>query len=163
MNVQLLDRLQFQSIHSIRRVIVHDNPQKFASIAVGQLSPVGISWRSELVEPIVVCTMDDSIAWLGVDQQVVALDLNADRVAIALSLSSNLVQIVTAPLFTVILTELDIFIFNADRSMRCFKGLPDVAIQLSLEGSTAIVQLVDGNSIAVNIETGVIKESILVS
>lgn len=107
--------------------------------------------------------MDQGMVWMGVDQQLVAMDLKDDRVAIALPLSSNLVQIMMLPLVTVVLTELEVLIFNADRSLRCVKGLPEIGTHLLQQGTTLMIQLLDGNSLILNPETGVLKERMLVA
>jgi hypothetical protein len=163
MDIQTIDQTQFQTIERIRQVITHDYPRKFATIAFEGLQPVGISWRSEFVEPIVVRSMEQRLGWIGVDQQLVVMDLSTDRVAIALPLSSNVVQIMTLPLLTIVLTELEVLIFNADRSLRCIKGLPDIGTNLLVQGPIVMVELLDGNSLGLNPETGVLKERMLVA
>ncbi len=163
MDIQTIDHIQFQTIEQIRRIITHDYPRKFATIAFEDLEPLGMSWRSECVEPIVVRSIDQRFVWIGVDQQLVSMDLNEDRVAIALSLSSNLVQIMTLPSVTVVLTELEVLMFNADRSLRCMKGLPDIGTNLLHQGTTFMIQLLDGSSLVLNPETGVLKERMLVA
>jgi hypothetical protein len=163
MDIQTIDQTQFQTIEQIRRIITHDYPRKFATIAFEGLQPVGMSWRSECVEPIVVRSLEQGVVWIGVDQQLVAMDLSEDRVAIALPLSSNLVQIITLSMLTVVLTELEVLVFNADRSLRCMKGLPDIGTDVWLQGTTLTIQLLDGSSWVLTPETGVLKERMLVA
>ncbi len=63
MDIQTIDKIQFQTIEHIRQIITHDHPRKFATIAFEGLQPVGINWRSDFVEPIVVRSADGCLAW----------------------------------------------------------------------------------------------------
>jgi hypothetical protein len=52
MNIQTINKTQFQAIESIRQIITHDQPRRFASIVFEDFKPFDISWHSDSVEPI---------------------------------------------------------------------------------------------------------------
>ena len=112
MKIHNIDQSQFQNIDSIRRIIVHNHPRRFATINLHNLGKFGISWRSDLIEPMVVFSLDKSAVWIGVDQQLVAIDLKEGRISVSLCLSSNVVQILALSSMTILLTELEVFVFN---------------------------------------------------
>jgi hypothetical protein len=159
MNIQHIDDTQFRQISGIRQIIAHDHPRKFATIAFEHLDPLGVSWRSDLVEPLVVLSPNQTIVWLGIDQQLVAFDLNQDRISLALPLNSNVVQIISTAALTVVLTELEVLLFNSERSLRCIQGLPDIGTDLKLQGTTLTIHLLDGDSLTLDSQTGVFKSA----
>ena len=159
MKIHNIDESQFQKIDSIRQIIVHDHARRFASINLDNLGECGLSWRSDLIEPMVMLSPNHSTAWMGIDQQLVAVDLNQGRISVTLPLTSNVVQILTLSFVTVVLTELEVFIFNSDNSMRCIKGLPDIGSEISIQGTDLRIGLLDGDTLILNIETGKFKET----
>ncbi len=158
MKIKNIDQSQFQQIDNIRRIIVHNLPRRFATINLDNLGQFGINWRSDLIEPIVMFSPDKSMVWMGVDQQLVAIDLQVEKIAVTLSLSSSLVQILALSSLTVILTELEVFVFNLDNSIRCIKGLPNIGSEISIYGQDLIITLLDGEVLILNIETGNFQE-----
>lgn len=163
MKIQPIDESQFKQIEGIRRIIVHDYARKFASLDLDNLETFGLSWRSDLIEPIAMLSPDQSTAWIGVDQQLVALDLKQGRVSVALPLSSNIVQILTSTSLTAVLTELELLLFNSDQSIRSIKGLPDIGSEILLQDTNLIVRLLEGESLILDIETGMFKEPAIAS
>jgi len=163
MKIQSIDESQFKQIEGIRQIIVHDHARKFASIALDNLETFGLSWSSDLIEPIIMLSPDHSTAWIGVDQQLVALDLMQGRVSVALPLSSNIVQILTSTSLTAVLTELELLLFNSDRSIRCLKGLPDIGSEILLQDTNLRVHLLEGSSLILDTETGLFKEPVIAS
>ncbi|NES17533.1 MAG: hypothetical protein F6K41_00915 [Symploca sp. SIO3E6] len=163
MKIQLIDESQFKQIKGIRQIIVHDHARKFASLDLDNLETLGLSWRSDLIEPLIMLSSDHSIAWIGVDQQLVALDLEQEKISVALPLNSNVVQILTSTSLTIVLTELELLLFNSDRSIRSIKGLPDIGSEILLQGTNLIVNLLEGNSLILDIETGIFKEPAMAS
>lgn len=163
MKIQPIDESQFQQIKSIRQIIVHDHARKFASLTLDNLETFGLSWRSDLIEPIIMLSPDQSTAWIGVDQQLVVLDLKQGKISIALPLSSNIVQILTSTFMTIVLTELELLLFNSDQSIRSLKGLPDIGSEILLQDTNLIVHLLEGGSLILDTETGIFKEPAIAS
>lgn len=158
MKINYIDELQFKQIDSIRQIIAHDHPRRFASIKLGNLGECGLSWRSDLIDPMVMLSPDRSTAWIGVDQQLVAVDLKQGRIAVTLPLISSVLQILTLSNLTVVLTELEVMLFNLDGSIRCVKGLPDTGSEISVQGTSLIIGLLERESLILNIETGKLLE-----
>ncbi|NET56498.1 MAG: hypothetical protein F6K47_10100 [Symploca sp. SIO2E6] len=158
MKIQPIDQSQFQQIQSIRQIIFHDHARKFASLDLDNLETFGLSWRSDLIEPLIMLSSDHSTAWIGIDQQLVALDLKQEKISVALPLSSNIVQILIATSLTIVLTELELLLFNSDCSIRSIKGLPDIGSEILLQDTNLIVRLLEGDSLILDTETGRFKE-----
>ncbi|NEP62023.1 MAG: hypothetical protein F6K31_34605 [Symploca sp. SIO2G7] len=163
MNIKLIDESQFKQIQSIRQIIFHDHARKFASLDLNNLETFGLSWRSDLIEPLIMLSSDNSTAWIGIDQQLVALDLKQEKISVALPLSSNIVQILIAASLTIVLTELELLLFNSDRSIRSIKGLPDIGSEILLQDTNVIVYLLEGDSLILDTETGMFKEPAIAS
>ncbi|MGB3204303.1 MAG: hypothetical protein WBB28_04880 [Crinalium sp.] len=163
MEINYIDESKFQQIEGIRQIIVHDHARRFASINLDHLGECGLSWRSDLIEPILRLSPDNSTAWIGVDQQLVALDLKLGRIAVALPLISSVIQILTLSDLTVVLTELEVVLFNLDGSIRCVKGLPDIGSEIAVQGTSLIISLLEGDNLILNIETGRLLEPVMTS
>jgi hypothetical protein len=156
MNIQIIEELEFKKIEASRRAIAHDHDRKFAILDLGDtLGCYGLSWQSELVEPIVELSSDERAVWVGVDQQVAAICLSQGQIRLSLALNSNLVQILVGEKLTAVLTEDEILLFNPDFSIRLIKGLPDLAEEIVMADESGFeIRLMSGESLFVDAQTG---------
>ncbi len=155
MNIQIIEELEFKKLEASRRAIAHDHSRKFAVLDLGNtLGCYGLSWRSELVEPIVEVSTDELTVWVGVDQQVTAICLSQCQIRLSLVLNSNLVQILIGDKLTAVLTEDEVLLFNPGFSIRLIKGLPDLAEEIVLIKSGLEIRLMSGESLFLNTRTG---------
>jgi len=156
MNIQIIEELEFKKIDASRRAIAHDYARKFAVLDLGDtLGSYGLSWRSELIEPIVELSSDELAVWVGVDQQVAAICLSQGQIRLSLALNSNLVQILIGARLTAILTEDEILLFNPDFSIRLIKGLPDLAEEIVMADESGLeIRLLSGKRLFLDAQTG---------
>jgi hypothetical protein len=149
MNIQIIGESEFKKIEASRRAIAHDYARKFAVLDLGDpLCCYGLSWRSELIEPIVELSSDERAVWVGVDQQVAAICLSQGQIRLSLALNSNLVQILVGEKLTAVLTEDEILLFNPDFSIRLIKGLPDLAEEIVMVDESGLeIRLMSGESL----------------
>ncbi|MEW6493163.1 MAG: hypothetical protein AB1589_11745 [Cyanobacteriota bacterium] len=155
MNIQIIEESEFNKIEGSRRAIAHDNARKFAVLDLGDtLGCYGLSWRSELVEPIVELSTDKRAVWVGVDQQIAAICLSQGQIHLSLALNSNLVQLLTENKYTAVLTEDEVLLFNPDFSIRLIKGLPDLTEEIVVVKSGLEIHLMSGESLFLNTQTG---------
>jgi hypothetical protein len=156
MNIQIIEELEFKKIEASRRAIAHDHARRFAVLDLGDtLGCYGLSWRSELVEPIVELSSDELTVWVGVDQQVAAICLSQGQIRLSLAFNSNLVQILVGDKFTTTLTEDEVLLFNPDFSIRLIKGLPDLAEEIVMVDESGLeIRLMSGKSLFVDAQTG---------
>jgi hypothetical protein len=159
MKIHNIDESQFHQIASIQQIITHEHARRFAAINLDNLGECGLSWRSDLIEPMVMLSPNHYTAWIGIDQQLVAVDLIQGRIAVTLPLTSNVVQILPLSFVTVVLTELEVFIFNSDNSIRSIKGLPDIGSEISVQDTDLIIYLLEGDALILDSETGKLKET----
>ncbi len=70
MKIQNIEQYKFDGIDKIRQIIVHEDARRFTLIDLGeQLGCYGLSWRSDLIEPIILLSPLQQILWIGIDQQ----------------------------------------------------------------------------------------------
>jgi hypothetical protein len=159
MKIQTISKSAFNQIEAVRQVIAHEYSHKFALLDLGDsLGCYGLSWRSQLVEPIVELSTTQKLVWIGVDQQLAAICLQSGRIVLAMPLTSNIIQILIMEPITAVLTENEILIFNPNGSLRFNHGLPDIPEEVSIVGTTLLIRLIEGNSLTLEPQIGVIKE-----
>ena len=155
MNIQIIGESEFKKIQASRRAIAHDHARKFAVLDLGDtLGCYGLSWCSELIEPMVELSSDELAVWVGVDQQIAAICLSQGQISLSLVLNSNLVQILIADRLTAVLTEDEVLLFNPDFSIRLIKGLPDLAEEIAMVQSGLEIRLMSGESLILDTQTG---------
>lgn len=103
-------------------------------------------------------SLDRTTAWIGIDQQLVAADLKQGKIAVTLPLTSNVAQILSTSDFTIVLTELEILLFNSDRTIRGIKGLPNIGTEIALQQTNLVIHLLDGEQLNLDLGTGQFKE-----
>jgi|GEM_PF-1045711 len=162
MKVEAIDELAFYQIDAPRRAIEHDCAHRFAQLDLGEpLGRFGLSWRSPLIEPIVRLALDRQVVWIGIDQQLAAIDLKSGRVLVSLSFSAYLVQILALSGVTAVLTETEVLLFNASGSIRMRRGLPDLATGMVVAGGELEIDCLEGDGVNLDLQTGVLKEKCL--
>jgi len=160
MEIKTIDESGFYKLEGCRQVIAHDFAQKFGVIELDSpLGCYGISWRSDLIEPSVTLSHENSTLWIGVDQRLVAVCLETGRIYVSLALSTNLFTILSSESVIAVLTEMELIIFNQDYTIRSVIGLPDLSSEISISEPDLIIRLMDGSDLTLNIQTGVIIDS----
>jgi hypothetical protein len=153
MNFQEISEKEFESIDCVRRVIYHDNSRRFAFIEIdNNYGKYGLSWCSDLIEPVIIDEPKNSLIWIGIDQQLVAISRLRGNVILSLQLTSNLIDILNSDSITAVLTESELFIFNFDGSLHQIKALPEIGSGLSVVDDTLFVDLIDGEVLSVNLK-----------
>ncbi|AFY83068.1 hypothetical protein [Oscillatoria acuminata] len=151
MQILAITEVDFYKIDRCRRVISHDCAQKFAAIDLGvPLGCYGLSWRSDILEPIIVRSPDRLTVWIGVDQQLAAISLDEGRIIVALPLTDYLVQIVAIADVIAVLTQEKVLLFNPGGSIRFSDDLPDQGIGMTVEGENLVIQMLEGESLTLN-------------
>jgi hypothetical protein len=79
-----VDRATFEKLDPTRRIINADYARRFAIIRLNSFGEYGLAWRSELIEPSI--TRSNSMLWIGIDENLVALSLEQGIVSVALTL-----------------------------------------------------------------------------
>lgn len=116
---------EFDDWPSSRKIIVHDHARRFAAAGpAGALDAFALSWRSDIVEPIVVMG-DQSDTWLGIDQRVACIS-DDGRVVVSLGLVSPVLTILCFRDGAAVVCETAVLVFNSDHSIRVVKGLSDI-------------------------------------
>jgi hypothetical protein len=159
MKIQTINESEFNQIEGVRQVIAHEHSHKFALLNLGdRMGNYGLSWISQLVEPIIQHSTIQNLVWIGVDQQLAAISLQSGRIALAMPLTSNILQILILEQITAVLTENEVLLFNPNGSLRFNHGLPDIPEDISIVGTKLVIKLMEGDSLTLDPETGTLKE-----
>lgn len=148
MNIRFIKESEFYTIEGSRRVIDHEHAHSFAVIDLDEnLGCYGLSWRSTLIEPVFKLSVDGWTAWVGADQQLAAISLRSGRICLALTLSTNIFQIITANTFTAVFTETNLMLFNSDFSIKFIQDFsPDITEEMLLVDNSLVIKLMGGES-----------------
>lgn len=142
-SVKLISAQEFDRWQPALKVIIHDHPRKFASLKLADAADeVALSWRSELVEPVV---LHDGLAlvWVGVDQRVICITRQGVTL-FSVGLGSSLLDIKRFPEFVAVLCDVEVLTVNLDYSIRCIYSLGDVPSMFELVDGELVVTFVDG-------------------
>jgi hypothetical protein len=163
MNIQNITQSEFNQIESSRKIIVHDHAQRFAILDLGQsLGIYGLSWNSDLIEPILELSQNQDTLWIGVDQKIAAINLKQGYICLSLSLIYPLYQILIKDNLTAILTEQEILLFKDNQSLKCYEILPDLGSEISALGEDFSIKMFDDSRLILTPE-GVLKDPNLVT
>jgi hypothetical protein len=135
-----LNRAVLQS----KQIIVHENARRFAIIYLGDnFGCYGLSWGSNLIELTILVSSDKKI-WVGVDQRLIALNLHTGHIVVSLPFITNVLQIQEVETVIIVLTESELLLFNSDGSIQLNKGLPELALEMSIRDNVEILDI-EGN------------------
>ena len=138
-----ISQTEFEGWSPALKVIVHDHARRFAAILHAASSQqFAISWRSEIVEPVVV-TGTHSELWIGVDQHTACI-ANEGNVIVSIGLASSLLNIICFQDYVAVLCETEVVLFNADQSIRRIQGLRDIPNDITECDGNLVVTLEDG-------------------
>ncbi|BAU10349.1 hypothetical protein LEP3755_08330 [Leptolyngbya sp. NIES-3755] len=154
-----IDRTAFEQLDPTRRIIDAPHSHRFAIVDLGKLGKYGLGWNSTLIEPSIT-TVADSMLWIGVDENIVALDLNHGRILVALPLYYPLFDIVEVGFAIVVITELEILVFNHNGSLRFTEGLSDIASSWSVQGDQMSIELLDQSTLRLDLQSGKVLSAI---
>jgi hypothetical protein len=144
-----ISQTEFEGWLPALKVIVHDHARRFAAVSHEASSQkFAISWRSEIVDPVVV-TGGYSELWIGVDQHVVCI-ANEGNVIVSINLASSLLNIICFQNCVVVLCETEVVLFNTDQSIRKIQGLHDIPNDITECYGNLIVTFEDGTQQIVN-------------
>ncbi|MDB9510029.1 hypothetical protein PN499_02250 [Kamptonema animale CS-326] len=161
MKIKIIDQSEFEKIDSPRRIIAHNYAHKFAAIDLGaKLGCYGISWRSELIEPIIKLSQNSSEMWIGVDEKLAAINLHDGRIIVALPFTTYIVQILSLDSATAILTQEEVLVFNPEGAIRFSEALPDQGTRMSVIGEHLIIKMLEGDSFTINLMTGHLQQAL---
>ncbi len=127
-------------------------PRKFALLTVNESAePIALCWSSEAVEPQIVLNDWTLLLWFGIDQQVVAFDKNSGKIKLALSLISNLLEMIVTEKSFILRNELEIYSFSLDGFLQNFHYLPEISESILINDVTASVTLIDGETLSLRV------------
>ncbi|NJL22193.1 MAG: hypothetical protein HC895_17445 [Leptolyngbyaceae cyanobacterium SM1_3_5] len=153
--IQFVSEDVFNQIDGVRQIIADEYPRRFVIIELeGELGSYGLSWNSDLIQPIVKRSNDQSTLWIGVDRQLAAICLRTGQVLLKLNLFTNLIDIGFADSRAAAIAETEVFVFNENATMMVSYGLPEIAIDAVFLQSKLVVKLLDGQEFTIDLQTG---------
>jgi hypothetical protein len=154
-----IDRATFEQLDPTRRIIDAPHSHRFAIVELAKLGRYGLGWNSTLIEPS-IATVADSMLWIGVDEKIVALELDQGTILVALPLHYPLFEILEVGSAIVIITELEILVFNQNGSLRFTRGLPDIAAKWSFQDDQMSIELLDQSTLLLNLHSGKVLSAV---
>ena len=146
---------EFDRLAPCRKLIVHDYARRFAVAHVGDPENiVGFSWESDLIEPQILTPPSTSVIWIGVDERLAALDLADGRPLLLLPLFYPFCFMEAWHEAVIVCTQLEVLVFNAGCTLCSTIGLPDIAMNMNVDGSILTVHLLDGSHVRSRLDTG---------
>lgn len=134
---------EFERWQPALKLIVHEHSRRFAAVAVeGSSTEAALSWRSEVVEPVVVLSRKSEL-WVGVDQRVACIARDG-RIVVSIGLASSLLDIRCLRDCVAVLCETEVVLFNVDHSIRKIHGVCDIPNDIAECDGKVIVTLDDG-------------------
>lgn len=159
MEIKQISESDFNQIESIRQIVAHDYSHQFAQLDLGEhLGIYGLSWRSQLVDPIVKQDKQNNTIWVGVDLQLSALNLKTGRLVVAIPLTAYIVEILIMDEVTVAITENEVLIFNPGGALRDRCGLPDIPEDISVVDTNLVITTLSGDCVSINPIAGRLKK-----
>lgn len=154
MKLRDINEDDFNKIEGVRQVIVHDHPWRFSILDLGEIGWYGLSWRSESIDPVIEPSPDGSTLWIGIDEQVVAICLDTDRIGLKLPLFYSFFDFTFCGSTTAVLTELEVLLFSSNFLLGARHGLPEIADEAVAFGDRLVIRLLDGESLTIDTRTG---------
>ncbi len=142
-SVRPMTSAEFEAWPRPLRVIVHEHAKRFGSLSLdGCVQDLAISWRSELVEPVLRPRRRAEV-WVGVDQRAACV-ARGGTIAASIGLASNLLDIACFDDCVALLCETEVVVFNDDHSIRGIFGISNIPQGISRQAGRLVVTLVDG-------------------
>lgn len=158
MRLKNIEKSQFNEIDIARQIIFDEDARRFSLIDLGkEFGCYGLSWRSDLIEPIIISANQQ--IWIGIDQRLTAINLNTGHIFISLPFVTNILQIQVVNKVTVVLTELELLLFNLDGSIRFIKGLPELASKMLIRDCEVQIYSLKEDIWVMDTQTGTFKQS----
>lgn len=159
MKIHNIEKSQFKKIDIARQILFDEDARRFSLIDLGKkFGCYGLSWRSDLIEPIIV-TSANQLIWIGIDQRLTAINLNTGHILVNLPLVTNILQIQAVDTAILVLTESELLLFNLDGSIRYIKGLPELASKMSIRDCEVKIYGNEGDIWLVDTQTGTFNQS----
>jgi hypothetical protein len=108
---------------------------------------VAISWRSDLLKPVLLYDNLSHI-WVGVDQRVICITFFG-VIMFSIGLGSLLLDIKRFPKFIAILCDAELITVNFDYSIRAIYSLNDIPSTIELINRELVITFTDGGTQAV--------------
>ncbi|MDR0966936.1 MAG: hypothetical protein LBM75_10660 [Myxococcales bacterium] len=139
----LITNEEFENYQPALKVISHECARKFASLRISQKIKIALSWRSDLVVPVI---LEDSFSnvWVGVDQRVASISRQG-IILFSMGLGSALLDIKQLSKIIVVLCETELFTINQDFSIRRLHYLRDLPDSIASKGDDLIVTFIDAS------------------
>ncbi len=135
MKINLIGEGAFKHYEGCRQIFYHENARAFAEVNIGQSAgQFALAWRSNLVTPVIIA--DKGLIWIGVDQKVVAIEEHTGRICFAMTLLTNLVDIIAGDDVIVLACDSHIIALNSDSSIRSIHDASDGIEDAKLNGTS---------------------------
>ncbi|HEU5153452.1 MAG TPA: hypothetical protein VFU03_01845 [Gemmatimonadales bacterium] len=149
---------EFAAVDPARRAISHEHARRHAMLHLGGVAGTyALSWRSDLVEPVLALDPPGEQVWMAVDQRVACIDLRSGEIGLRLALSSNALDIKFAGSCAAVLTETAVLLFNSTLTIRAVVGVPDLPESMTSGERVLTIRLQGGETRILEIDSGQLR------
>jgi hypothetical protein len=149
---------QFAALDPARRAISHDHARRHAVLDLGgKAGRYALSWRSDLIEPVLRIEPANERLWMAVDQQVACIDRRTGEIRLCLALSSNAIDIGFAAASIAVLTETVVLLFNQTMTIRALVTLPDLPESMAGSNLALTIRMQGGVSRILDLDSGQLR------
>ena len=117
-------------------------------------SPFTPEESGELIEPEVVLSPDGQAAWVGVNQYLVAIEVETGHVRVSMKLPSNILEIIAVERLVAVRAEIEVLLFNQDFSILLAEFFPDITEEISIISDKLSIRFLEGYTLILDIQTG---------
>lgn len=154
MKLREISEEEFDNLPESKKILCHEieYSHKYAFLSANHsVEPVLLCWRSEIVKPEIIDNEQSPLLWFGIDQQILALNKSDGRVALALLLPSNLLELRIIKNSVVLRTEFEIYSFNLSGLVQMIYNLPEISESIQIYSHVLRVTMIDGQSMDLQI------------
>jgi hypothetical protein len=134
---------EFNKSNPIFRIIVHDYPRSFGSLRLPNAShELKLSWRSELIKPVIEPDSLSSTIWIAVDQRLAGISPQGN-ILFSLGLNTPILQIGFCDNCLIALCETEALAINHDYSLRRIYDFREIALSFDIKEGEFVVRFID--------------------
>jgi hypothetical protein len=146
-----INRIEFEAIPSVRRIIASTQDDHFWSIDLDEPAGVfGVGWPGDSIEPVVKLDREGRF-WCGVNFGLSVIDTKSGTILVLFTMSSRVLSIELFPDLALIVGESEILILNASLTVRQIVNVGDVICSVKRIGEHLEIRMLDSNQLNVKI------------
>jgi hypothetical protein len=153
MRLKEISREEFNSLLDSKKLLCNEEfPRKFAFLQTeSNATLLALCWQSELVKPQIINNDQSSLFWFGVDQQLLAINKLNGKIILALTLPTNVCDLLIVKDSIVLRTESELYSFSLSGTIQMIYNFPEISESIEVNSNAVKVTLIDGQILSLNV------------